>query len=199
MRSRHSAILRGGPCSSGSARGRGRSATWPAGSPCRAPRSRNTSACSSRPGSCASAARARATTTASTETAWPSSAPTSKGSGTRRLRPSRPRQRAKEEMRMNQKTDELAVRRSVFVRCTPEHAFHVYTERMDDWYPLEGHSLFDDPNGTVHWERHVGGRVYERSPGGEEGAWGTIVAWDPPNGFTMTWHPGRGEETAQAL
>jgi uncharacterized protein YndB with AHSA1/START domain len=100
---------------------------------------------------------------------------------------------------MSQKTDELAVRRSVFVRCTPAHAFHVYTERMDDWYPLEGHSLFDDPSGTVHWERHVGGRVYERSPGGDEGVWGTILAWDPPNGFTMTWHPGRGEETAQEL
>ncbi len=100
---------------------------------------------------------------------------------------------------MSQKTDELAVRRSVFVRCAPEHAFRVYTERMDDWYPLEGHSLFDDPNGTVHWERQVGGRVYERSPGGEEGVWGTILAWDPPNGLTMTWHPGRGEETAQEL
>ena len=100
---------------------------------------------------------------------------------------------------MSQKTDELAVRRSIFVRCTPEHAFHVYTERMNDWYPLEGHSLFDDPNGTVVWEGHVGGRVYERSTSGEEGVWGTIVAWDPPNRLTMTWHPGRGEETAQEL
>ncbi len=100
---------------------------------------------------------------------------------------------------MSQRTDELAVRRSIFVRCTPEHAFHVYTERMNDWYPLEGHSLFDDPNGTVVWEGHVGGRVYERSTSGEEGVWGTIVAWDPPNRLTMTWHPGRGEETAQEL
>jgi uncharacterized protein YndB with AHSA1/START domain len=72
---------------------------------------------------------------------------------------------------MSQRMDELAVRRSVFVRCTPERAFHVYTERTNDWY----------------------------SPAGEEGVWGTITEWDPPHGFAMTWHPGRGEETAQEL
>ena len=100
---------------------------------------------------------------------------------------------------MNQMTDELAVRKSVFVRCTPEHAFHVYTERMTDWYPIEGHSIFDDPQSTVVWEGYVGGRVYERSSKSEEGVWGTIVVWDPPNELTMTWHPDRGEETAQEL
>ena len=100
---------------------------------------------------------------------------------------------------MSRRTDELVVRKSVFVRCSPEHAFHVYTEKMSDWYPLEGHSLFDDPDGTVVWERRVGGRVYERSTSGEEGVWGTIVAWNPPHALSMTWHPGRGEETAQEL
>ena len=100
---------------------------------------------------------------------------------------------------MNQMTDELAVRKSVFVRCTPEHAFHVYTERMSDWYPIEGHSIFDDPQSTVVWEGRVGGRVYERSSDGREGVWGTILVWDPPAELTMTWHPDRGEETAQQL
>ena len=100
---------------------------------------------------------------------------------------------------MNQMTDELAVRKSVFVRCTPEHAFTVFTERIGDWWPFDGHSLFDDKAEAVVFEPHVGGRVYERSAGGEEGLWGTLTVWDPPRGFTMTWHPGRGEETAQEL
>ena len=39
---------------------------------------------------------------------------------------------------MNQMTDELAIRKSVFVRCTPEHAFDVYTDRMSDWWPDRG-------------------------------------------------------------
>ena len=100
---------------------------------------------------------------------------------------------------MNQMTDELAVRKSVFVRCTPEHAFTVFTERIGDWWPFDGHSLFDDKAEAVVFEPHVGGRVYERSAEGEEGLWGTLTVWDPPRGFTMTWHPGRGEETAQEL
>jgi Activator of Hsp90 ATPase homolog 1-like protein len=100
---------------------------------------------------------------------------------------------------MHKTSDDLVVRRSVPVRCTPEHAFPVFTERMSDWYPLEGHSIFDDRESTVVWEGRVGGQVYELSSSGEKGVWGTIVAWDPPQELAMTWHPGRGEETAQEL
>ena len=82
---------------------------------------------------------------------------------------------------MNQMTDELAVRKSVFVRCTPEHAFHGLHRAHGDWWPIEGHSIFDDRPRHVVWEGHVGGRVYERSSKGEEGVWGTIVVWDPPS------------------
>jgi hypothetical protein len=99
---------------------------------------------------------------------------------------------------MGQMTDELVLRKSIVVACPVEHAFRVFTERMSDWWPFEGHSIFDG-NATIVWERYVGGRVYERAETGEEGLWGTIAAWDPPRSFTMTWHPGRGEETAQEL
>ena len=100
---------------------------------------------------------------------------------------------------MSQMTDELALRKSIVVECTVEQAFTVFTEQMGDWWPFDGHSLFDEKAEAVVFEPRVGGRVYERSTGGEEGLWGTLAAWDPPRGFTMTWHPGRGEETAQEL
>jgi Activator of Hsp90 ATPase homolog 1-like protein len=99
---------------------------------------------------------------------------------------------------MNQMTDELALHKSIVVACPVEHAFRVFTERMNDWWPFEGHSIFDG-DATIVWEPRVGGRVYERSQDGEEGMWGTVVAWDPPRSFAMTWHPGRDEETAQDL
>jgi uncharacterized protein YndB with AHSA1/START domain len=99
---------------------------------------------------------------------------------------------------MSQMTDELAVRKSVVVRCTPEHAFRTYTERMSDWWPFAGHSIHDDVDRVV-WEGRVGGRVYEVAKTGEEGLWGTIIAWDPPHALAMTWHPGRSEETSQEL
>jgi uncharacterized protein YndB with AHSA1/START domain len=100
---------------------------------------------------------------------------------------------------MSQMTCELALRKSIVVACTVEQAFRIFTERMGDWWPFDGHSLFDDKAESVVFEPRAGGRVYERSPAGEEGVWGTLLAWDPPRGFTMTWHPGRDEETAQEL
>jgi uncharacterized protein YndB with AHSA1/START domain len=100
---------------------------------------------------------------------------------------------------MSKMTDELAVRKSIVVRCSTEHAFATFTEGISAWWPFDGHSLYDDKAETVVFEPHVGGRVYERSSEGEEGLWGTLTAWDPPHGFTMTWHPGRDPETAQDL
>jgi uncharacterized protein YndB with AHSA1/START domain len=100
---------------------------------------------------------------------------------------------------MSQKTDELALRKSIVVACSVEHAFRVFTERTGEWWPFAGHSLFDEGSETVVFEPRVGGRVAERAKSGEEGVWGTVTAWDPPHGFGMTWHPGRDEETAQDL
>jgi uncharacterized protein YndB with AHSA1/START domain len=41
--------------------------------------------------------------------------------------------------------------------------------------------------------------VYERSTDGAETTWGTVLAWDPPHRFVMSWHPGREPSTAQEL
>ena len=100
---------------------------------------------------------------------------------------------------MSRMTDELTLRKSVVVECPVEHAFRVFTERIGDWWPVGSHSIFDEKRAAIVFEGSVGGRVYEVSAEGEEGPWGTVTAWDPPHGFAMTWHPGRGEETAQAL
>jgi uncharacterized protein YndB with AHSA1/START domain len=100
---------------------------------------------------------------------------------------------------MSQMANELAVRKSIVVECPVETAFRVFTERTSDWWPFEGHSIFDEDAEAVVFEPRAGGRVYERSPTGEEGLWGSLTVWDPPNGFTMTWHPGRDASTAQEL
>lgn len=101
---------------------------------------------------------------------------------------------------MSQMTDELAIRKSVMVRCPPERAFRVFTEGIGTWWPFaRGHSIFGEAAETAVVEGRLGGRVYERARNGEEAAWGTVTAWDPPRRFAMTWHPGRGEETAQEL
>jgi uncharacterized protein YndB with AHSA1/START domain len=100
---------------------------------------------------------------------------------------------------MSRMTDELTLRKSVVVDCPVEHAYRVFTERIGDWWPFGPHSIFDEKRTAIVFEGRVGGRVYEVSRSDEEGLWGTLTAWDPPHGFAMTWHPGRGEETAQNL
>ena len=36
-------------------------------------------------------------------------------------------------------------------------------------------------------EQRHGGRVYETRDDGTEVCWGTLLAWQPPERFTMTW------------
>jgi uncharacterized protein YndB with AHSA1/START domain len=92
-----------------------------------------------------------------------------------------------------------AIQKSVVVPLPPEKAFELFTARMGAWWPLGGrHSLFEEAR-TAEVEGRVGGRVYEISTDGEEGVWGTVTAWEPPHRLVYTWHPGRGEETAQEV
>jgi uncharacterized protein YndB with AHSA1/START domain len=42
---------------------------------------------------------------------------------------------------------------------------------------------------SITFEKHVGGRVLERMSDGTEAPWGTILAWDPPTRFVMSWKP----------
>jgi hypothetical protein len=65
------------------------------------------------------------------------------------------------------------------VDCPPEHAFDLWANRTSLWWP-KGHSVSADPGLVVTFEPRPGGRIYERTPAGEEHDWGEIVAWEPP-------------------
>lgn len=101
---------------------------------------------------------------------------------------------------MHEQTTSVApIVKSVVVPRAPEDAFRLFTEGIATWWPLGGrHSLYENA-GTAILEGRVGGRLYEVSADGEEGLWGTVTAWEPPHRLAHTWHPGRGEETAQEV
>ena len=79
------------------------------------------------------------------------------------------------------------------VGCSPEHAFDVWTSRIDSWWP---------PDHTVHrgvavvLQGHLGGRIFERDADGVEHDWGEVTAWEPPSRLAYTWHIGRSAREA---
>jgi uncharacterized protein YndB with AHSA1/START domain len=79
------------------------------------------------------------------------------------------------------------IRREIRVRCSVEHAFAVFTDRLDMWWPA-GHRRF--PRSRLRLEGREGGRFFERSETGEEAQLGEVVRWEPPHRLAYTWHPG---------
>lgn len=87
------------------------------------------------------------------------------------------------------------VRKSVVVRRPQADAFALFTDRVDSWWPLHTHSIAANTfEGRVTAESltveaHAGGRVLERMSDGTEAPWGTILVWEPPARFVMSWKP----------
>lgn len=79
------------------------------------------------------------------------------------------------------------VRKVVRVECGVEHAFDVFTSRIDLWWP-RSHRRFEDS--VMLLEPAIGGRFAERTPAGEEVRLGEVFRCDPPYAISYTWYPG---------
>jgi uncharacterized protein YndB with AHSA1/START domain len=73
------------------------------------------------------------------------------------------------------------------VACAPDHAFAVWATRTSLWWP-HGHSVSGTTGLTVTFEPRAGGRIYERTPAGEEHDWGEVLVWEPPRRLVYLWH-----------
>jgi uncharacterized protein YndB with AHSA1/START domain len=82
-------------------------------------------------------------------------------------------------------TDPLRI--SFDVACSPERAFELWTARTAVWWPA-AHTVSARPDVEVVIEPGVGGRIYERTPEGEEHDWGQVTGWDPPSRLSYLWH-----------
>jgi uncharacterized protein YndB with AHSA1/START domain len=86
---------------------------------------------------------------------------------------------------MNDTVSATEVRTEVTVAVPPEKAFAFFTERFDDWWPLD-HHLGAMPETRV-LEPGLGGRWLERGPDGGECVWGEVLAWEPPGRLVLSW------------
>jgi uncharacterized protein YndB with AHSA1/START domain len=77
----------------------------------------------------------------------------------------------------------------IVVRMDPDGAFDLFTREMSRWWPLRTHSCAGDDAASVQVEPYVGGQIIETARDGSRAPWGTVLAWEPPHRFAMTWHP----------
>src|ERR687895_285230 len=71
------------------------------------------------------------------------------------------------------------------VGCPPKRAFALWAEQTSRWWP-HGHSVSGERGLTVTFE--PGGRIFERTPSGEEHDWGEVLVWEPPHRLVYLWH-----------
>ena len=73
------------------------------------------------------------------------------------------------------------------VATNVEHAFTVWVDQLDRWWP-KGKTVSGDDLLRIILEPTVGGRIYELGRDGDEHDWGRIVAWEPPTRLAFMWH-----------
>jgi uncharacterized protein YndB with AHSA1/START domain len=84
--------------------------------------------------------------------------------------------------------DAGTARLEVRVPLAPAQAFSLFTEGINEWWPLdEGFTYAGDRFSEIHLEPLVGGRFFERFRDGEEFDVGRVTFWEPPNRVVFTW------------
>jgi uncharacterized protein YndB with AHSA1/START domain len=73
------------------------------------------------------------------------------------------------------------------VDCPPERTFELWTVQTSTWWPTS-HTVSAQAGVEVIIEPRVGGRIYERTPAGDEHDWGEVTHWAPPHQIAYLWH-----------
>jgi uncharacterized protein YndB with AHSA1/START domain len=82
----------------------------------------------------------------------------------------------------------VVVRESVRVELAPPEAFRLFTDGIDQWWPLgEGYTYGGDRAARIFLEATEGGRFYERFVDGDEFQVGTVRVCSPPHRILFTW------------
>lgn len=78
------------------------------------------------------------------------------------------------------------VRKQIVVEASAEHAFRVFTEGIDRWWPRQ-HHIGKSPLKRAMLETRAGGRWYSICEDGSECDVGRVLTWDPPRRIVLSW------------
>ncbi len=87
---------------------------------------------------------------------------------------------------MTHSATDTSIRASITVEAPIERAFKVFTEDFDRIKPREHNLLAAEIAETV-FERHEGGRIYDRGVDGSECSWARVLAYEPPDRVVFSW------------
>ena len=79
-----------------------------------------------------------------------------------------------------------SVRKTLTVHASVDHAFKVFTEGFDGWWP-RGHHIGKQPMKKAVLEPRLGGRCYGQSADGTDADWGSVLVWEPPRRLVIAW------------
>ncbi len=100
---------------------------------------------------------------------------------------------------MSQNNPVPPVEHRVRVALAPAAAFDLFTRQIGRWWPFAGHSCFGKEARDVSFDGREGGEVLEHARNGQTVVWGRLTTWQPPHGFSMSWHPGLSASEATLL
>lgn len=81
------------------------------------------------------------------------------------------------------------VRKSLVISAPQAHAFDVFTNRLDSWWP-KSHGIGALPIQKSLIEPHKGGRWYNTHEDGSETVVGRMQVWEPPHRIVFSWEVG---------
>ena len=87
------------------------------------------------------------------------------------------------------------IHRQVVVPASVADAFETFTGRIGQWWPVGKFSVFGDGSAAAFRD----GELVETGSDGGTAVWGTVLDWQPPRSFRMTWHPGRDASAASVV
>ena len=78
------------------------------------------------------------------------------------------------------------VRKELVVSASADHAFKVFTDGIDRWWPRT-HHIGKSPLQREVLEAGAGGRWYGLSEDGTECDVGKVLVWEPPHRLVLSW------------
>jgi uncharacterized protein YndB with AHSA1/START domain len=79
------------------------------------------------------------------------------------------------------------IQKSIVLRCVPDDAFQLFTERISEWWP-KTHRLTKDSESELFLEQT--GRFWERAGDGSEIELGRVLVWEAPNRLALDFYMG---------